>query len=122
MSAVDSAKPIRVCRWGSLRIWPERGLIHIEDSRDNSYEAISVRTALERLQAISDMLRNSRQRFHQEGAMDFHAFDQHMRYLEEMIEICREAQEQGSPDDPQARQEQIRRRPRLFIPDPAATL
>jgi len=113
----ELVRPAVVCHWGALRIWPERGLVHIEDTRDHSYTSVSVRTMLERLQGMSDMLRNSRQAMRDAGVMDFHHYDQHLRQLEQLVEVCRVAQQQGTPDDPQARQEHLRRRPKLFVPE-----
>lgn len=100
-----------VCVFGNLRIWAERGLIHIEDSRDNSYDSFSVRTQLHRLNAISDMLKNSRAQMARTGAMPTDEFDRHMRMLEKMEEVCRKAQIQGMPTDASARRDLVRRRP-----------
>lgn len=104
-----------VCNFGRLKIWAERGLIHIEDKSDNSYDVISVRTALHRLNGISDMLRNSRQHLKEIGAMTHQEFDRQMRMLEQMVEVCRRAQIQGMPDDPSARRDLVRRRPTTVV-------
>jgi hypothetical protein len=99
------------CRFGPLYIWAERGLIHIEDARDNSYDSMSVRTALQRMVAISDMLRNSKAQMIADGAMYAEEYERQMRMLEQMTEVCRLAQEQGMPSDSSARNDLIRRRP-----------
>lgn len=104
-----------VCNFGRLKIWAERGLIHVEDKSDNSYEVFSVRTALRRLDGISDMLRNSRRHLKEIGAMTNQEFDRQMRMLEQMIEVCRRAQLQGMPDDPSARRDLVRRRPTTVV-------
>lgn len=105
-----------VIKFGPLRFWAERGLVHIEDSRDNSYECISVRTALHRMLAISEMLGNSTQR--QKYSED--QFDQTNRVrlqnmLEGLTEIVRKAQVQGMPSDPTARRDLVRRRPKTVV-------
>ena len=102
--------------FGPLRIWAERGLIHIEDSRDNSYECLSVRTALQRMKAISDMLGNSTQRdINSEDQFDRANRDRHQRMLDSMIEITRKAQNQGMPSDASARRDLVRRRPKSIV-------
>ena len=42
------------------RWWADQGLIHVEDSRDNTYDTLGVREFLHRLNAINDMLGNSK--------------------------------------------------------------
>lgn len=106
-----------VCRFGHLRVWAERGLIHIEDSRDNSYDSIAVREALRRMVGISDMLKNSRTAL-RAGGMMADEYDRNMKMLEQMTEICRLAQDQGMPSDPTARRDLVRRRPvTVTVPD-----
>jgi hypothetical protein len=100
-----------VCNFGKLKLWAERGLIHIEDVEKNDYRSISVHTALHRVKGIADMLQNSRASMMASGFMDSHTFDRNMRMIEQMIEICRVAQEQGMPDDPSAAGDLKRRRP-----------
>ena len=43
-----------------VRWWAEGGQLHYEDSRDNTYAAVSIRDFLLRLQGISDMLGNGK--------------------------------------------------------------
>jgi len=112
---MDTCRKPAVCKFGNLIIWPERGLIHIEDTRDGRYDVISVRTALERINAISDMLSNSRRELKEYNVMTLQEYDRHLRFVEEMIEICRIAKEQGMPDDPSARRDLLRRRPKIFV-------
>ncbi len=40
------------------RWWADRGMIHVEDARDNTYDTLSVREFLHRLKAVNDMLGN----------------------------------------------------------------
>ena len=101
-----------------LRIWAERGLIHIEDSRDNSYEAVSVRTELMRMKAIQEMLMNSREDMKRSGNMHAAEYDSLQRMLEEMIEVCTQAKAQGMPSDPRAARDLADRRPKtVVVPD-----
>jgi hypothetical protein len=104
-------------RFGSLRIWPERGRICIEDANTNSYENISVKEALERMHALSDMVSNSVGRV--KGASKyFPALEKHQDFLDEMVIVIRKAKEQGMPEDPRARREMARRQPTtLVVPD-----
>jgi len=105
-----------VVRFGTLRFWSERGLIHIEDSRDNSYEAISVRVALQRMKAISDLLGNSTQRQKHSHSQFDNAFRQRNQdMLDGMCELVRKAQIQGMPSDPTASRDLVRRAKKTVV-------
>jgi len=108
-----------VVRFGRLRLWAERGLVHVEDERDGSYNSFSVRTMLERMRAIRDLVANSRALFrrqpHTEDQFDSKWLRDNEAMLEAMTEVVRRAQEQGMPSDPSARRDLLRRRPRTFV-------
>lgn len=105
-----------VVRFGSLRFWSERGLIHIEDANTNGYECISTCTALQRMKAISDMLGNSTKReMYSEDQFDRANRERHLCMLEGMIQILQKAKEQGSPWDPSACRDHVRRRPKSIV-------
>lgn len=105
-----------VVQFGPLRFWAERGLIHYEDSRDNSYESLSVRSALHRARALSDMLLNSSKReMHTEDQFDRANRERHTRFLERVAMICAKAQIQGMPSDPVARRDLVNRRPKSVV-------
>jgi hypothetical protein len=104
-----------VYQFGPLRMWPERGLIHIEDERDNSYEVVSVRTALLRMEALSGMISNSREAMRRKKSMDPAEHDRIQRMLEAMIDVTSVAKEQGMPEDASARRDLVRRRPKSVL-------
>lgn len=85
---------------GRLRLWPENGMIKIEDSRDGSYKAITIKEALERARALNDMIRNSLDRGRTQDSM-FYAdeLDSIQRLVEDVIDMCRIAKSQGDPTD-----------------------
>lgn len=106
-----------VVRFGGLRIWAERGLVHIEDSNTNAYEVISVRDALVRMDAISDMQANTLAK-KKDASKHFKALEKNQNFLDQMEVVIRKAQEQGMPHDPSAKREYARRRPTtLVMPD-----
>lgn len=111
MSVVFLNEP-DVCRFGNLRMWTARGLIHIEDARSGAYESISTREALLRMQAISDMLGNTKE--DNKGFIDSHAYTVHLRMLEQMVGQVEKAKAHGTPDDAAARRDLARRLPRTF--------
>jgi hypothetical protein len=104
-----------VVRFGPLRMWAERGLIHVEDARDNSYDSMSVNTALERMQAISDTIRNSKRDAHSESQFDKEWRYRNQQMLDDMILACNKAQVQGMPSDESARRDLVRRAKKLFV-------
>ncbi len=80
------------------RFWADRGLVHCEDARDNSYVVMSVKDALLRAKAISEMVGKS--------SNDYEFADRReylQRFVSDMVDVCRKAQEQGMPTDPTAR-------------------
>jgi len=105
-----------VVRFGPLRFWAERGLVHVEDATDNSYEVMSVRTFLSRARGLSDMIGNSTQReMHSEDRYDQMERTRHLTFLEGAANLARKAQIQGMPSDPSARRELVRRRPKSVV-------
>ncbi len=98
--------------FGHMRFWAENGLIHTESSIDGAYDCMSVREALTRANAISDMLGNSTAReIHSEDQFDQANRLRHMRMLEGLQAIFAKAKIQGMPSDASARRDRIRRRP-----------
>lgn len=89
-------------RFGTLRIWAERGLIHMEDEVDNSYKVENVRTMLMRVKAINDMIGNSSDRGHSAKEDKGNYAEERLRltkFVEDMIPLLRKAQEQGTPGE-----------------------
>lgn len=100
-----------------LRIWAERGLIHIEDARDNSYKVVGVREVLFRMKAVQDMLKNSspsQRAKHSHDRFDRALLDKNQKMIDDMVEVVRKAKEQGMPHDASARRDLVRRRPKTF--------
>lgn len=83
----------QVFRW-----WAQRGMVHWEGATTGEYGSLTVRDALHRVQALHDMIGNSRA----DGSVT--RFPDEYRKLAEfrdqLIEICKLAQQQGRPDDP----------------------
>jgi hypothetical protein len=82
----------------AVRWWAERGQLHWEDERDNSYAAVGIKEFLERLKGINDMLSNGKKK-ENEGFMHGDEVERHQRFIEEALELVRIAKEQGDPDD-----------------------
>lgn len=86
----------------AVRWWAERGLIHYEDSRTSGYDSMPVRTFLERLKAVNDMLSNGATKENEKLATPDEIV-RHTRFIEEGIELARLAKEQGEPSNADAR-------------------
>lgn len=103
-----------VKQFRSLRIFPENGLIKIEDGRDGSCTTISVKEALLRVRALNDMIANSKHLVRQrtkDAAFYADELSQIQQLVENVVDACRIAREQGCPDDPSAVRDRNRRRP-----------
>ena len=79
----------------SVRWWADGGLIHYEDSRDNSYASMSVRTFLERLNAINDMLGNGI-RANNQNFVHNDELQRQMRFVEAGVELAKLAKQQAA--------------------------
>jgi hypothetical protein len=77
----------------AVRWWAEAGVINYEDSRTNEFNFMSIRTFLERLQAISDMLEKGK-RVANRGFMDPQEVERHMKFVEQAVGLVQRAKEQ----------------------------
>ena len=82
----------------AVRWWAERGQLHWEDERDNSYASVGIKEFLERLKGINDMISNGKKKDN-EGFMHSDEVERHQRFIEESLELVRLAKDQGDPDD-----------------------
>lgn len=111
----------RTVRFGTLRLWADRGLIHIEDEVTNTYDAVPVKEALLRVQALQDMCRNTlmeaREKRETKEVVDryFRALNDNQKIIEQIVQLCHQAREQGLPTDDGARRELARRRPTSLV-------
>ena len=102
-----------VANYKFLKVWPERGLVHIEDMRTGGYQSIQVREMLYRLRALSEMVRETRKdpEFRKKKSKEvLGEIEELQRAILELEGVCRKAQEQGMPSDPSAVRDLIRRK------------
>jgi len=92
------------------RWWADRGLIHVEDARDNTYESMPVRTFLHRLKAVNDMIGNSKTSLAKEGFAHKDELDRQQRFVEDALELSKIAKEQGEAGTPDAIKDASRRK------------
>lgn len=108
-----------VVKFGKLRMWAERGLIHIEDGGNGGhYQVVAVRVMLQRMRAIQDIITNSKptgRQAHSEDQFDREWIAKNQGMLEAMVEVVRRAQAQGMPSDPSAVRDLVRRRPKTVV-------
>lgn len=107
-----------VVRYEHLRLWAERGLIHIEDSRNNEYKVVSVHEMLQRMNGVQDMLINSKpsqREAHSHDQFDWSRITSDQRMIEQMVEVVERAKQQGMPTDPSACRDLVRRRRKTVV-------
>jgi len=92
------------------RWWADRGLIHVEDSRDNTYESMPVRTFLHRLKAVNDMIGNSKTQLANDGFAHKDELNRQQRFVESALELANIAKAQGEAGSKDAIKDAKRRR------------
>ncbi len=93
-------------KFRSLLFWAQGGLICIEDARDNSFKAETVRDFLLRANAINGEIPRM-------GYTDERL--EHQKFVEDAICSCRQAKQQGQPDDPKAMADMLKMRRRSVL-------
>jgi hypothetical protein len=91
------------------RYWAERGLVHVESSKDNSYETLTVREFLVRANGLSEML--GRAKDARERVTDHTTVERIQRFLEAAACVAQKAREQGEPLNPDTASDRKRRAP-----------
>lgn len=100
------------------RWWADRGLLHMEDSRDNLYKTVPIPVFVQRLKAVSDMIGNSKATLAKDGFAHIDEIERQQRFVEEGIDLLRIAKEQGEAGSSDAIKEASRRRSlTLVMPD-----
>jgi len=90
----------------------------MEDSRDNSYESMPVRTFLHRLKAINDMVGNSKTELAADGYAHKDELDRQQHFIEEALELSKIAKAQGEAGSKDAIADAKRRKPvNVVVPD-----
>lgn len=84
-------------RHRSQRYWAERGLIHVEDSKEG-YAILSVAQFMQQVKALNDML--GRKSSSGDTGADASMRKEIQDKVDKACRIARKAQEQGMPDDP----------------------
>lgn len=115
MYLLGSAR-VSVARLGRLRVWAERGLVHIEDASDNSYDSVTWQEALQRVKGLNDMqLRFDGTESAELRARMFEEREKVQSFVDQMLVVIQKAKEQGSPDDPSATHALLNARPKRFV-------
>lgn len=104
-------------QYKKLRIWAERGLIRVEHTDTGQYEILSVRTAVERALAISEIIKFRRQ--NPKLRKYFDELAEKQDFVDRLVDVIRKAKEQGMPTDATARRDLARRQP-VTVSVPAA--
>jgi len=105
--AINISAPTTVAKLGGLRVWAERGLIRSVQEKTGERRDMSIRDAIERTIAINDMLKISPR--HERNYAYIDNWENHMRFVEDMIKVIQEAKEQGDPNDESVVKDRLRR-------------
>lgn len=97
-----------------IKVWAEHGLVHVEDMQTGHYEAMHWKVAAERVAAIHDFngkrIRSGSKKNAPESQFLPH-LERDLTFVERVVEVIRQAKEQGSYDDPSMVKDRIRRLP-----------
>lgn len=101
---------------GPLRVWPQGGRIHYEDSRDNSYFSEPVSKTKEKVRALTELVKNSLAR-NNDKSQAFYADEitRYKRIIDSYEKICKIAIDQGGPTNKDKIKESKRRRPKSVV-------
>jgi hypothetical protein len=101
--------------WGKgsvVRYWAERGLVHWEDSKDNTYSTMFWQDAAARVLGLSELVHNSR-----EKGLYGDEIVKLQNFICAMEKVIRQAKEQGGPlDDVEQIAAERRRRSKKIVP------
>jgi hypothetical protein len=96
-----------VVKHGNLRIWAERGMIRIEDARDNSYVTVQLKQFLFRIKALNDAIGKSSDSWeYADERRDM------QRLVEEYVAVAKRCYGQGEPENKDAIKSRKRSRTR----------
>lgn len=93
---------------GQTTFWAKNGWIHCQHPVDG-HKQMRVKEALERVYALSQMLRNSSEKDLIKYA---DTRERIQSFVDDMVEICKRAQEQGEYDDESMTRDKVRRLPK----------
>lgn len=99
--------------WGKgepLYLWAERGLVHWEYAATNGFGTMTWQDAARRVQALSEMVIKSSE--DRKWAKERYELQ---RIICDMESVIRQAKEQGSPDNPDAVRDHVRRRSKSAV-------
>jgi hypothetical protein len=106
-----------IVHWQGYRWWAERGMIHWENKENGDYGSQSVRITLARLRGVNDMVKNSLEDLSSSGQKLFYhdEVEGHQRYIDQMVELVTQAQNQGQPTDKNSGKDAARRRKKTVV-------
>ena len=94
----------RVVAFRKDTYWAERGLIRCLAGKTGEFTTMTVKTALEHLDGLNQIVRNSR---HKQGYYRRDEIDEIQQFTGEMLEVIREAKRQGDPMDARVRRQMM---------------
>ena len=102
-----------VLKVGDTRFWAERGLIHCDGPK--GYKILTVYVFLKHVQGVCNMLGNTSART--DTVRDASLRREYLNITDAAHAIAQRAREQGTPDDPGACREYVRRRAKTICAD-----
>jgi hypothetical protein len=99
--------------WRDLKFYAKNGYICLHDEEDGSFIVLTRREFLERAQALSDEAKRLRQQAVDNPGRAWIAADrlELQQAIENMVECCKDAKEQGDRNDPEVAEWFARHRP-----------
>lgn len=106
-----STAPGRRHRWSFFVIWPEDGIVFLENQRDGEVSVLTCRQAAARLEAFKgDLEVLDRQKIDPDQktrTYAIHMFGEIKKACEILDEVIKEAKAQGDPNDPAVAQKKL---------------
>jgi hypothetical protein len=100
-----------------IEFWAENGLIYVEDHRDDTFNAITIKDALQRAACLSVEAR----RIKAKGALAAEDRKHLLDCIDNLVTACKQARTQGDPMDPKVIDDlRKQRKKNILLPGPNA--
>lgn len=105
---IGSGYGAKVAHLGETTFWASNGRINVQHPKEG-HKTITIKEALERAKWVGEVIRNSSQK---ELVKYADTRERIQKFLDDIVDVCKQAQLQGEYTDESMMRDKIRRRPK----------